>query len=185
MTYIDLMKHRYSVSQGFSLTELLVVMAITTVLFSMLMSSMQVTRERAKAVQCASNIRQLGCALVVYATDQGRLPSFANTKGVAGTNFYWEVLMNRGYLPPEPLTSWPAAAGMLYKNGPPVTGVWRCPTVKNQDIANGGGYGGNGGIEQNVAADNEHKAWGCIMNYADLSCQGPPDPVASGGIRMG
>lgn len=63
-------------SRGFSLIELLVVLTIVVVLTSLLMPGLRAVRETANKLNCASNLRQIGCALTVYSTDNGeRLPS--------------------------------------------------------------------------------------------------------------
>ena len=54
---------------GFTLMELLVVVAIITVLAAMLMPTLQKAREKAKAVVCMNNLKQWGLALTMYTID--------------------------------------------------------------------------------------------------------------------
>lgn len=61
--------------RAFTLVELLVVIGIIVVLMSLLLPTLFNARESARRAACASNIRQLGQALIAYATDHdGSLP---------------------------------------------------------------------------------------------------------------
>jgi prepilin-type N-terminal cleavage/methylation domain-containing protein len=55
--------------RGFTLIELLVVIAIISILASILFPVFAQAREAARKAQCTSNVRQLGMALSLYASD--------------------------------------------------------------------------------------------------------------------
>ena len=57
--------------QGFTLVELLVVLAIIGVLFTLIMPAIASTRERAHTATCMNNMKQLVTAALMYADEHG------------------------------------------------------------------------------------------------------------------
>src|SRR5689334_12464273 len=67
---------------GFTLVELLVVVAIIGVLVALLLPAVQFAREAARRTQCANNLRQLGIAAHTFHDSQRKLPSSVRPGGL-------------------------------------------------------------------------------------------------------
>ena len=77
--------HRYAGRRGFTLIELLVVIAIIAILASILFPVFSRAREKARETTCRSNLRQIGVAIQMYASDYDGLLPLANSQpSVAG-----------------------------------------------------------------------------------------------------
>ncbi len=68
------MKFRSIRSEGFTLIELLVAIAILSLLAAMLLPALARAKEKARRVQCLSNLRQVAVGFHVYATETTLYP---------------------------------------------------------------------------------------------------------------
>ena len=62
---------------GFSLVEVLVVIAILAALLGLLLPAAQMARESARRTACSNNLRQLAIGLIAHEASQGTLPAAA------------------------------------------------------------------------------------------------------------
>ena len=69
---------RFGTACGITLVELLVVIAVISILISILMPALTRVRAQAQGIQCASNLRQLAIIFHVYSVDNRGCPPMAN-----------------------------------------------------------------------------------------------------------
>ena len=80
-------RSRRSPDLGFTLVEMLVVVGIIAVLMAILLPVLFQARQKARQTQCASNLKQTGAALIMYADDyDGYAARGSTTPGTAVTS---------------------------------------------------------------------------------------------------
>jgi prepilin-type processing-associated H-X9-DG protein/prepilin-type N-terminal cleavage/methylation domain-containing protein len=78
--------------KGFTLVELLVVIGIIALLVGMLLPALNKARQQAAQVQCASNLRQLALAVLLYEDDnQGHLWPYNHTTSPYNSELLWHA----------------------------------------------------------------------------------------------
>jgi prepilin-type processing-associated H-X9-DG protein/prepilin-type N-terminal cleavage/methylation domain-containing protein len=160
---------------AFTLTELLVVIAVIGILAALLLAAISQAKVRALRIQCANNVRQLGIGLQAFVTDNNVYPLRANPGYYKGAY-------------PEHYTIWMTALQFAEFSFPGNTnrirfsnwsgeGVWKCPAAnKASNLPTNGiyisygynSYGLSASTDTNLLGIGGHHKW------VDLNGTAPP-----------
>src|SRR5204862_7715705 len=83
----------WSARAAFTLIELLVVIACIAVLAAILFPVFAQAREKARSITCASNLKQLSVAWLMYAQDYDEALPMTAQKQRNGAQVYWQSMV--------------------------------------------------------------------------------------------
>ena len=132
-------------SGGFTVLEVLVVLAIVSMLVAMLLPGLSAAREQGRAIVCRSNVSQIMLANRFYAED-------SNGVYVPGAADFRRNLQRWHGRRDHAHEAFDSSRGPLAKYLGPDAAIRQCPTFTVSEIAENGGFErGNGGYGYNNA----------------------------------
>jgi prepilin-type N-terminal cleavage/methylation domain-containing protein len=155
-----------SESGGFTLVELLIVIAIIGILISLLLPAVQAAREAARQTQCSNHLKQIALALHGYESAMGKFPGECYH-----SSFFADILPQ---LDQQALADKVAANG--YTAAVPLS-LFFCPTRRNSSTAPTADYASSTDSTWWCIADKRSVLQSFHYSTADWSTVVPLSPV--------
>jgi prepilin-type N-terminal cleavage/methylation domain-containing protein/prepilin-type processing-associated H-X9-DG protein len=169
---------------GFTLVELLVVIAIISTLIGMLLPAIQSAREAGRRTQCASQLKQMGLAVMLVHDGRRAFPMGRDTKDPSGQSWAFRLLpwieeqnVFNALFPDKTVPMWDDRNAVAMRT--PV-GLFYCPTRRVAAADRNFDNNDQPPVREGVAAGGDYAAnAGSYFNY---STTGGIDPKLAGPI---
>lgn len=165
---------------GFTLIELLVVIGIIALLMAILLPVLSMARRQAYTIKCASNMRQIAAAVLMYTSDSKGMLMPAGVQATGSSSgpyrygcFWAAELVNDGYISAPALIINTATSTVT---PPSDLGVFQCPEGIPPNEANNIANSTGGTTNYPTSALNNSWTDGAIPNFSALS----PNPYGQG-----
>jgi len=152
-------------SSGFTLIELLVVIAIIAILAAILFPVFAQAREKARAISCVSNEKQIGLAALQYIQDFDERFPISQWQDSSGN---WHDI---GSILDPYIKNGSTSSSSLSEAGGGKSGVWKCPSFPVDEFNN---YGVNDELSPTLAEMDPING----NNYSPQSQAAVPNPAS-------
>lgn len=161
-------KKRY----GFTLIELMVAISIIGLLGTVLFAVFSRVRERANRVQCSANLKQIGLAMQMYASDNNRFYPYMDNASIGRPHYCAWADRILPYIKKNATFECPARDDLIYETGCP-------PNSTNVDV-DGYAYSFDGGYDLNRLTRLGHR----YVHESSLTHPSDTISVLDGGGRI-